>query len=100
MVQVYASTEDSSLMIKDEFILKFQEMVWRVALGDDVRGVIQMQLRVRDDRSIWGDVLGSHEEEVCTENGRRLFSSEHNLLISNTLFPHKRIHKYTWELRQ
>ena len=38
---------------------------------------------------------------MCNENARRLlqFSSEHNLLISNTLFPHKRIHKYTWECR-
>ena len=54
-----------------------------------------------NDTRIWGEVLGNHGEEVCNENGRRLLqlSSEHNLLISNTLFPHKRIHKYTWECR-
>ena len=41
---------------------------------------------------IWGDVIGSHGEEVCNENGRRLlqFSSEHNLIIANTCFPHKK----------
>ena len=25
------------------------------------------------------------------------FSNEHNLGVSNTWFPHKRIHKYIWE---
>ena len=57
--------------------------------------------RVGNDTSIWGDVIGSHGEEVCNENGRRLlqFSSEHNLIIANTCFPHKKIHMYTWECR-
>ena len=55
--------------------------------------------RVGNDTGIWGEVLGNHGENMCNKNGRRLlqFSSEHNLLISNTLFPHKRNHKYTWE---
>ena len=44
-------------------------------------------------RDIW--------EEICNENGKRLlqFSTEHNLLIANTWFPHKKIHMYTWECR-
>ena len=60
-----------------------------------------MNARVGCDVSIWGEVLGRNGEEVCNENGRRLlqFSSEHNLWIANTWFPHKRIHKYTWECR-
>ena len=50
-------------------------------------------------RDIWEEVLGRHGEEICNENGRRLLqlSSEHNLLIANTWFPHKKIHMYTWE---
>ena len=41
-------------------------------------------------RDIWEEVLGRHGEEICNENGKRLlqFSSEHNLLIANTWFPH------------
>ena len=50
---------------------------------------------------IWGEVLGRNGEEVCNENSRQLlqFSREHNLWIASTWFPHKRIHKYTWECR-
>ena len=60
-----------------------------------------MNARVGDDTDIWGKVFGRHGEDVCNENGKRLlqFSSEHNLWIYNTWFPHKRIHKYTWECR-
>ena len=65
-----------------------------VVMGD-------MNARVGCDTSIWDEVLGRNGEEVCNNNGRRLlqFSSEHNLGVSNTWFPHKRIHKYTWECR-
>ena len=57
--------------------------------------------RVGDETDIWEDVPGRHGEEICNENGRKLlqFSSEHNLLIANTLFPYEKIHMYTWEYR-
>ena len=38
VVQAYAPTEDSSLMIKDEFILKLQEMFGKMALSHDCDG--------------------------------------------------------------
>ena len=46
-------------------------------------------------------VLRRHGKEICDDNGRRLlrFSNEHNLLITNTWLPHKKIHMYTWECR-
>ena len=47
-----------------------------------------MNARVGCDTSIWDEVLGRNGEEVW-------HSSEHNLGVSNTWFPHKRIHKYT-----
>ena len=76
---------------KDEFFLRLQEAVGRVARGDLLIVMGDMNARVVDDTGIWGKVLGRHGEEVCNENGRRLlqFSSEHNLWISNTWFPHK-----------
>ena len=101
VVQVYAPTEDCSVSSKDEFFLRLQETVGRVARDDLLIVMGDMNARVGDDTSIWGEALGRHGEEVCNENGRRLlqFSSEHSLWIYNTWFPHKRIHKYTWECR-
>ena len=102
LVQVYAApTDDSDVASKDEFYLRLQEAVGRVARGDLLIVVGDMNARVGDDTGIWCEVLGRHGEEVYNENGRRLlqFSSEHNLWISNTCFPHKRIYKYTWERR-
>ena len=101
VVQVYAPTEDSSMMVKDEFFQKLQETVESVARSDLMIVMGDFNARVGNDTSIWGDVLGSHGEEVCNENGKHVsqFSKEHNLLISSTWFPHKRIHTYTWECR-
>ena len=55
-----------------------------------------MNAIVRDDGSIWGIVRGSHEEQVSLKMGGGCSAVT---TISNTLFPHKKIHKYTWELR-
>ena len=90
-----------SVAIKEEFFLRLQETVGRVACGDLLIVMGDMNARVGDDTDICGEVLGRHGADICNENGKRLlqFSSEHNLWISNTWFPHKRIHKYTWECR-
>ena len=91
VVQVYVPTEDCSDASKDEFFLRLQETVGRVVSGDLLVVMGDMNARVGDDTSIWGEVLGRYGEEVCNENGRRLlqFCNEYNLWISNTWFPHK-----------
>ncbi len=101
VVQVYAPTEDCSVSGKDESFLRLQETAGRVACGDLLIAMGDMNAKVGNDTSIWGEVLGRHGEEVCNENGKRLlqFSSEHNLWNSNTWFPHKRIHKFMWECK-
>ena len=73
----------------------------RVAQSDLLIVMGDLNARVGDEKDIWEEVLGRHGEEICNENGKRLlqFSSEHNLLIANTWFPHKKIHMYTWECR-
>ncbi len=67
--------------MEDEFFLRLQETIGRVASGDLLIVMGDMNARVGNDTSIWGEVLGRHGEEVCNENGKRLlqFSSEHNL---------------------
>ena len=101
LIQVYASTEDRSQDVKDEFYAKLQDTVGGVAQRDLLIVMGDLNARVGNETDIWGEVLGRHGEQLCNENGSRLlqFSNEHNLLIANTWFPHKRIHMFTWECR-
>ena len=52
----------------------------------------------RDDKS-WKGVIGRQGEETLNRNGHRLldFCAVHELVILNTIFQHKEIHKFTWE---
>ena len=54
-------------------------------------------------RQIFGrrSLGGMVNRYICNENSSRLLqiSNEHNLLIANAWFPHKRIHMFTWECR-
>ncbi|CAF3704228.1 unnamed protein product [Rotaria sp. Silwood1] len=45
-----------------------------------------------------GNIVGPHAVDRITENGERLidFCTVNNLVISNTFFEHKSIHKMTW----
>ena len=84
VVQVHALTEDRCQSVK------LQDTVWRVARSDLLIVMGDLNARVGDETDIWEEVLGRHGEEICNENRMRLlqFSSEHNLLIANTWFPH------------
>ena len=88
-------------MVKGEFFQKLHETVGSVVHGDLMIVMDDSNARVGNDTSTWGDVLGSHREEVCNENGKHVlhFNNDHNLLISNTWFPHKRVHTYAWECK-
>ena len=94
-------TKDRCQSVKDDFYAKLQDTVGRVAQSDLLIVMGDLNARVADETDVWEEVLGRHGEEICNENGKRLlqFSSEHNLLIANTWFPHKKIHMYTWECR-
>ena len=89
VVHVYAVMEDRCQSVKDEFDVKLQDTVWKVARSD-LLIVGNLNARVGDETDVWEEVLRRHGEEICNENGKRLlqFSSEHNLLIANTWFPH------------
>ena len=60
-----------------------------------------LNARVRRDVKAWGEVIGRHGEETKNRNGQRLLSAcaANELVILNTFFQHKDIHKYTWESR-
>ena len=65
-----------------------------VVMGD-------LNARVGDNVKVWGEVIGKQWVAVENGNGMRLlqFCAENDLVVTNTWFQHKDIHKFTWERR-
>ena len=57
-----------------------------------------MNAQLGSDTDTWHPALGKHAEGYLNDNGIRLlsFCQAHNLVVGSSLFPHKRIHKLTW----
>ena len=57
-----------------------------------------LNARVGRDCETWGSVIGRHGEEVRNEGGEQLlrFCAVNEMLVANSLYQHKEIHKYTW----
>ena len=94
VVVVNAPTDQSSTEDKDHFYCELESVMTRAngltmvmgdfnaAIGETVQGVV-----------------GSHElGRKTNDNGERLvsFATSNGMCITNTLFPHKRIHQTTW----
>ncbi|XP_039297843.1 craniofacial development protein 2-like [Nilaparvata lugens] len=95
IIQVYGPTEDASVAEKDEFWLQLDRVTIE---AEETRKLVVMgdfNGRVGSDQQ---DGLGSMGKYGCetirNNNGQRLieYSAQHNLLIGNTWFIHKRIH--------
>lgn len=56
---------------------------------------------VGSDTESWRGVIGRQGEETLNRNGHRLLGlcATNNLVILNTFFQYKEIHKFTWESR-
>ena len=101
LVQVYAPTNDNASNEKDEFyeqltctVEKAKDKNRKVIIMGDLNG------RVGCDPESAGGVIGRHNGESAeNEGGRRLieFCQLNNMLIGNTFFIHKTIHKITFE---
>ncbi|XP_072403197.1 uncharacterized protein [Diabrotica undecimpunctata] len=62
-------------------------------------GDLNGRVGVKDQES--SDVLGQHGEQVRNNNGQRIidFCRENDLIIMNSFFQHKDVHKYTREVK-
>ena len=102
LIQAYAPTEDSEEGLKDSFYDSLEEMLARTPKNDQLVVMGDLNARVGRDSEAWGGVIGRHGEETKTRSGQRLLSvcAANELVILNTFFQHKDIHKYTWESRR
>lgn len=60
-------TENSSMFSRDECFLRLQEKVGKVARGELLIMMGDMNVRVGNDTGVRGEVLGRHGGEVCND---------------------------------
>ena len=101
VIQVYAPTEDCRVEMEEEFYEQLQVTVREVHRQDKLVVMGDLNARVGDNVKVWGEVIGKQGEAVENGNGKRLlqFCAENDLVVTNSWFQHKDIHKFTWECR-
>ena len=104
VVSVYAPTNQASQEEKDEFYADLQSVIDGVAeegvlmiVGDFNARVGSSERQEEEDK--WNDVLGCHGVGRINESGEALLSwcALNSLVVMNTTFEKKNIHKYTWQ---
>ena len=98
-IQAYAPTEDSEEGAKDAFYHSLETLISRVPKGDQLFLMGDLNATVGRDASSWRGVIGRQGEETLNGNGHRLLDlcAVNELVILNTFYQHKEIHKFTWE---
>ena len=102
VVSVYAPTHRSSQERKDEFYQDLQDTISGVNEDDVLMIVCDFNARVgssdsRDD--MWYGIRGLHGVGRMNESGEALlsFCALNELVIMNTMFEKRNIHKFTWQ---
>lgn len=101
IIQVYAPTEDASMDDKDHFYEDMQRSVDKARTENKMVVICgDLNARTGQDNTNAHGVLGLWGgEEVLNDNGQRLieFCIENDMLIGNSHFNHKLIHKITFQ---
>ena len=101
LIQIYAPTYDSDILDKGELYVQLQNVMNRgiskrrmILLSGDFNGRIG-----QDERLAHGSLVKYGGERALSESGRRLieFYIENQLLVGNSFYPHKKVHKITYE---
>ena len=98
LLSAYAPTLDSEDVTKDSFYELLDSAINQTPREDKLILLGDFNARVGREHHIWGGVIGLHGVGNMNSNGLRLLSlcSEHNLVITNTLFQLKNKHKTSW----
>ena len=92
IVVVYARTEDSSEEDKEQFYSELNRVMRKA------NGLTMGDFNASIGESVQG-VVGPHAlGKRTSSNGEKLVSiaSAHGICVTNTVFPHKHIHQYSW----
>ena len=97
-MQVYAPTNDSTSEVKEHLYNELQKVTEKVGRKETLIIMGDLNARVGRDSEMWGSVIGRHGEEVRNESGEQLlrFCAANEMLVTNTLYQPKEIHKHTW----
>ena len=98
IIQCYAPTNDSSEEDKDDFYSQLQAETVIAPRHDLIIIMGDLNAKVGHDNTDFEKVMGKHGVGTMNNNGERLvdYCAMNNLVIGGTLFPHRDIHKVTW----
>ncbi|XP_065582698.1 craniofacial development protein 2-like [Artemia franciscana] len=98
VIVVYAPTNDTVDQTKDDFYRVLSNVVAEAHRHDIVTLCGDFNAKVGSDASYAPAILGRHALGEINDNGVRLieFCATHELIVGASWFPHKQIHKYTW----
>ncbi|EDO41949.1 predicted protein [Nematostella vectensis] len=93
ILQCYAEEED-----KDEWYEELQVAVPRVPRHDLLLIMGDINAKAASDNTNFERAMEKHGCGVMNDNGRRFaeFCLKNNCIIGGTIFPHKNLHKVTW----
>ena len=91
LLSVYAPTLQAETGVKKAFYRDLHNLLLQVDSKDKLLILGDFNARVGRDFELWKGVLGRHGIGNSNDNGRLLleFCSEHQLVITNTLFQQK-----------
>lgn len=97
IIGVYGPDDNEKKVSKDAF---WEELSYNVeTFNGNIYILGDFNGRVGKKDNTYAEIIGDHGENVRNNNGLRLldFCQIHNLIIANTFYQHKNIHKYTRE---
>ena len=98
---MYAPTNEAKEEGKDNFCEQLQSVKDSIHKHDQLIVMGDLNAKVGEDNEGCENIMGKHGLGVRNENGERLveFSGLYNLVITGTIFPHRRtcIYKQTWK---
>ena len=98
IVQCYAPTSEHDEEGKDQFYNALNDTMKKIPKHDITLVMGDMNAKIGDDNNDIEAVMGKHSIGTINSNGERLieFCLMNGLVLGNSIFPHKSIHKITW----